>query len=327
MSPLLIALRPLQGITPLFSFNEDPRALCRLKVSTWLISLLTLYSFGAQAETPSSNPPLYERYIWLKHMEETTTLNESDRLSQRIPPPSGATRVDLPPESFGAWLRGLPLASSNTPVYLFNGTLKPNQGVHEAVIKIDVGERDLQQCADAIIRLRAEFLYAQSPRGEISFQYTTGDEIPFKRWARGERPKVEEYKKRGRRRWRVRWRKSRHRGEGYIQFKRYLKNIFTYAGTASLSRELKKRNPREVQVGDLYLQGGFPGHAILVLDLAKHPKYGLIALLGQSYMPAQDPHVLKNLNQPELSPWFVIPTSRDLDTPEWTFQATDLYHF
>ena len=30
-------------------------------------------------------------------------------------------------------------------------------------------------------------------------------------------------------------------------------------------------------------------------------------LLAQSYMPAQSPHILKNLNNPELSPWFKVP--------------------
>jgi hypothetical protein len=40
-------------------------------------------------------------------------------------------------------------------VLLYNGAPKFRQDVHAAVIDIDVGTRDLQQCADATMRLRA----------------------------------------------------------------------------------------------------------------------------------------------------------------------------
>ena len=34
------------------------------------------------------------------------------------------------------------------------------------------------------------------PKVPIAFNYTTGDKIPYQRWRKGDRPKVEEYKKR-----------------------------------------------------------------------------------------------------------------------------------
>src|SRR4051812_36076598 len=90
-------------------------------------------------------------------------------LAARFPPPPGARRVDVAPGSFGEWLRHLPLLAEGAPVHLHDGSLKPRQDVHAAVIDIDVGRRDLQQCADAVMRMRAEYLYAAGRTGEISF--------------------------------------------------------------------------------------------------------------------------------------------------------------
>ena len=269
-------------------------------------------------------------YSWLQNQGKEPKFQ--DRLAQRIPLPPGAQRVAAERHSFGAWLRGLPLLSADSPVKLHNGSLKWTQELHQAVIDIDIGKRDRQQCADAVIRFRAEYLFSRKkenlpPKVPISFNYTTGDKIPYSRWRKGDRPKVEEYKRKGRKRWRVKWsRRSKYDGS-YKQFRRYLDNIFSYAGTASLSKELSRRPVHDIRIGDIYLRGGFPGHAVLVVDLAEHPKYGKIMLLAQSYMPAQSPHILKNLEDRELSPWFKVPRQGQLITPEWTFSATNIYRF
>jgi len=110
--------------------------------------------------------------------------------------------------------------------------------------------------------------------------------------------------------------------------RRYLANLFVYAGSHSLERELSPRPLDEIKIGDVFVQGGFPGHAALVVDLARHEESGeTIFLLAQSYMPAQEMHVLKNPNDAGLSPWYRLPTGSDLVTPEWTFLATHLRSF
>ena len=75
------------------------------------------------------------------------------RLERRIAVPRGYARVPVAKNSFAAWLRGLPLKPGTPPVYLYNGQKKANQGAHCAVVNIDTGKADLQQCADAVIRL------------------------------------------------------------------------------------------------------------------------------------------------------------------------------
>ncbi|WP_445298457.1 DUF4846 domain-containing protein [Lacibacter sp. H375] len=78
-------------------------------------------------------------------------------------------------------------------------------------------------------------------------------------------------------------------------------------------------------MGDVLIKGGSPGHAVIIMDIARHRSSGkIIFLLAQSYMPAQDIRVLQNLNDKRLSPWYREPLSDRIATPEWTFYATQL---
>lgn len=48
--------------------------------------------------------------------------------------------------------------------------------------------------------------------------------------------------------------------------------VFMYAGTASLSKELRTVPYTSLQAGDVFIKGGSPGHAVIVVDVAIHPK-------------------------------------------------------
>ena len=75
-------------------------------------------------------------------------------------------------------------------VMLYNGKEKSNQSAAYAVIDMEIGNRDLQQCADAVMRLRAEFLWKHKRYGEIKFNFTNGFLAGYKKWAEGNRIKV-----------------------------------------------------------------------------------------------------------------------------------------
>jgi len=107
--------------------------------------------------------------------------------------PIGFERRPIPAGSFEDWLRHLPTKKGSPPVHLFDGTLKANQNAHIAVIDIDTGDKDLQQCADAVIRLRAEYLYSLSRYNDIHFDFTSGDKASFRKWINGYRPVVTEF--------------------------------------------------------------------------------------------------------------------------------------
>jgi hypothetical protein len=242
-------------------------------------------------------------------------------IALRFAPPPGFQRVPAPPGSFAAFLRELPLRPEGTPVHLYDGRLKGNQQAHAAVIDIDVGKRDLQQCADAVMRLRAEYLRAAGREDAICFRFTGGPDAPWTAWRAGRRPRVKGDE--------VTWSApgGRPRDGSYTAFRRYLEVVMGYAGTASLAKELAPvPDARRVQAGDVYIKGGFPGHAVLVVDVAEAPDGRRVFLALQSYMPAQDPHVLQAPGSPH-APWYAPPADGGLVTPEWTFAAGALRRF
>ena len=111
-------------------------------------------------------------------------------------------------------------------------------------------------------------------------------------------------------------------------FERWLVRVFADAGSASLQAELRPVDG-DVQPGDVLIQGGYPGHAVLVLDVAVARDGQRWLLLGQSYMPAQEFHVLRNPSSS--SPWYdaaALRSATGLKTPEWRpFVAHDVRRF
>jgi hypothetical protein len=238
-------------------------------------------------------------------------------VASRIAPPEGFTRRSAAPGTFAAWLRALPLRPGRPEVRLFDGRRKGNQEAHFAVLAIDVGRRDLQQCADAAIRLRAEYLLSAGRERDLCFRFTSGDAAEWTRWKAGARPKV------GRE---VTWEDDAARADNsYAGFRRWLDTVFTYAGTASLARDLPRVSWREVEAGDVFVEGGFPGHAVIVVDVAEREGERR-ALLAQSFMPAQDLHLLRRPAEAG-DPWFPIDGKGSLVTPEWTFAWSELRRF
>lgn len=282
----------------------------------------------SQAQTASNSPavndnankksvaPIFtNKYAWLNNTDDIQALSE------RIAVPQGYERIHGSEGSFSQWLQNLPLKKGKPDVLLYNGQTKGNQTAHVAVVKIDVGNTDLQQCADAVMRLRAEYLWAAKQYNDIHFRFTSGQDALYSQWQKGYRPSIAGSS--------VLWNKTNAVDNSYLSFRKYLNQIFTYCGTSSLSKEMKPvANINDIQAGDVFIKGGFPGHAVIVLDIAKHTKTGeKIFLLAQSYMPAQEIHLLRNPNNDDLSPWYQTNFGEQLHTPEWTFTNTQLKRF
>lgn len=271
--------------------------------------------FACMLTATFSSALFARQYHWL------TKYDTSNALNRRISAPPGFQRVETSPGSFGEWLQRLPLKPGKPDVFLYNGIEKRNQTAHFAVVDMDVGKSDLQQCADAVIRLRAEFLYSQHRYRDIEFDFTSGDAVHFNSWIQGYRPIVKNNT--------VVWVNSGDKGASYNNFRRYLTQIFIYAGSASLAKQLHPvKNIADMQIGDVFIQGGFPGHAVIVADMAVQPDSGKkVFLLAQSFMPAQDVHILVNPNDAALSPWYSLDFGEILITPEWRFNKSDLMRF
>jgi hypothetical protein len=290
-----------------------------------LLLLIPFFVFcGGKVETAVTETPPGQDSTMLsrekkfgKHFKWKENYDPSTSILYRISPPKGFKRVSDSGNVYGAWLRRLPLKPAGTAVKLYNGEEKGNQSVHVAVIDIDCGTKDLQQCADAVMRLRAEFLYGNEKAEQIRFNYTNGTTVPYAKWKQGFRPVVKGNK--------VSLVKTASTQDDYKSFKSYLWNIFNYAGSKSLSLEMKKVNVfSEIKAGDVLIVGGFPGHAMTVMDVAVNDKGKKVFLLSQSYMPAQDIHIVKNPGNSALSPWYELPADGVIETPEWTFKTEHL---
>jgi hypothetical protein len=250
-----------------------------------LFPLVVIILAGCNQEnSPASQPVDHRTSI---HVEMPKKVGD-------IKLPEGYTRISTAPNSFTFWLRNLAFKTDKT-VYLFNGEKKRNQSAQFAVIDMSRSKTDLQQCADVVMRLRAEYLFANKKYDSIRF-------MDFNR------------------KW-YNW----PGGTDRVKFDNYLQHVFGWCGSASLEKQLRSvENISEIQPGDVLIKGGFPGHAVIVADMAINKKGEKIFMLIQGYQPAQDIHLLVNPTDPVLSPWYKIPAGEDIFTPEWTFTRHQL---
>lgn len=254
-------------------------------------------------------------------VKEVSLLNvQGSTITERFEVPESFTRLEVKEGSFGEYLRNLTLKPHGSKVYYYNGEPKPHN-IYEAVIDMDIGKKNLQQCADAVIRLRAEYLYKHKKYGEIHINFTNGFKADFGKWIKGYRIIVKRND--------VSWKKLYEPSSDYKVFRQYLEKVFIYAGTLSLAKELKHVDLTDMRIGDVFIQGGSPGHCVIVVDMAINDKTGeKLFMLAQSYMPAQDIHILKNQNNNIISPWYSLQDIKDdLVTPQWTFKDNDLKRF
>ena len=55
---------------------------------------------------------------------------------------------------------------------------------------------------------------------------------------------------------------------------------------------MKKADIKDIEIGDVFIQGGSPGHAVIIVDTAVNKKTGeRIMMLVQSYMPVSYTHL------------------------------------
>lgn len=243
-------------------------------------------SASSEPATAASAPP-EQAYAWLRS-EAGKALAIDGTLESRIKPPPGYTRVRLEAGSFGAWLRSLPMAPASTPVTRFDGSpAHPADDDYVAgVIAIDLGSVDLQQSADVLIRLHAEWLWSLGKKDEISYPGGPKLLMPLSRWEKGQRVIAQGAN--------VFWAVQTKPTEAdYAEFRKYLDAVFTWANSASLARRTERVPAEALQPGDFFLHTKPPGHVAIVLDIAEKPSGERLALLGQALSPTESVHVIR----------------------------------
>lgn len=289
---------------------------------------------GCTSRTTSNETTVNDTIATAANEQTIEVINSDPKTIGEIPLPDGFERVPIEDTtSFAYFLRNLPLKPLGTPVYTYDGNVAWTTDCTYAVIDAyKPSNEDIQQCADAIIRLRAEWLWKNKRYNEIAFHFTNGWLCEYAKWADGYRVSVEGNS--------TSWHKAAAEDLSYENFQKYLRTVFYYAGTLSLEKELEPTTVHAIQIGDVFIKGGSPGHAIIVVDLANYvgdPNSGLrndkCFLAAESYMPAQDIHILTNttMYREDMSPWhLMLSVCRSGDGyrfPSYTFTPREIKRF
>ena len=282
-----------------------------------LFGLLTTFcSCETSSTVPDDSENSFQKDVLeedtTEKMEKTIIVSEEDIFMLRFRTPEGYQRMSVEEGSFAEFLRNYPLKKAESPVLLYDGREKGNQRAHAAVLQLPIENEDLQQCADSVMRIYAEYLWDTKQYDKIMFHLSDGFEASYVRWREGYRIGFENDK--------PYWYKKAGYDDSYETFVKYMRIVFAYAGTASMEAfETMETTMAELKTGDVFIKGGSPGHVVMVMDICENADGKKAFLLAQGYMPAQEFHVLKNPLHSD-DPWYYEEElTYPLRTPEYTF--------
>ncbi len=241
---------------------------------------------------------------------------EGMTLETRFGVPDGYERVQAEEGSLQQFLRNYPMKKYGSPVLLYNGKKKYSQNHHASVFQLPIENEDLQQCADSVMRVYAEYFWNTGQHERIGFHFVNGFYAEYAKWRQGYRIQVNGNE--------VSWSASASYDDSYESFQKYLRMVFSYAGTLSMAAESEAVSLSEIRCGDVFLKGGSPGHAVMLADICENAQGRKAFLLAQGYMPAQEFHILINPRH-ENDPWYYEEeVSYPFFTPEYTFDEGSL---
>lgn len=215
----------------------------------------------------------------------------------RYEPPKGYERVEVEKNSFGEYIRNKKLKPYGSKAKYYNGKQKDNKGIYDSVFDYDIGKHDLHHAADAIMFLRAEYLYQNGMFSDISYSFANGFKAEYSNWAAGYRIRVRDNL--------ASWHKSKDIDNSYENFMKYMNMIFAYCTTITMEKDMNRVHIYEMQIGDVFLVPGNPGSAAVVIDMAINSVNGdKIFMVAQAGSPAQQMQIISNSSDKAISPWF-----------------------
>ncbi len=246
-------------------------------------------------------------------------VQSQNNIETKFIPPAGFDRVYN--DSYSKFLRHQPLKQKNIVKY-HNGQVRFNEAneIFAAVFDYDIGRLDLHQCADAAIYLRAKYNYTVGYLDKLAYTFTSGSITTYKDYLAGatyravnngaDTEKVY----------------NNPREHNFKTFRRWLDLVWNYAGTWSVENyDTDFVDIQDIKPGDIFIQGGFPGHAVTVVDVAVNVNNEKVYMLAQSFMPAQEQHIL--INPKNNTVWYKLDKSDTNNTPEFTFESNQLKRF
>ncbi|WP_400076889.1 DUF4846 domain-containing protein [Winogradskyella sp. R77965] len=252
---------------------------------------------------------------------ETPSLINKDSLTiqTRVNVPIGYKRVDYVKGSFEDYLRNYKLKLFGSKIINYDDSEYYWQGGHIGILDIPVPKNGLQQCADALIRVRSEYLWDKNRKDEIGFKFTSGHYCSWTKYAEGYRPKIQGNK--------VTFHKTASANRSKENFYKFLNLIYIYSGTLSLYNELESVKAKDLKIGDMLIKGGSPGHIVIICDEVINEKGDQLFLLFQGNTPAQSVHLVKNLEDVSISPWYQLKDEAVIPVSNYTFSSSKFVRF
>lgn len=269
-------------------------------LTTIQISISLIVLFFACGHTSDQKEDHLKKQVDAAPNQKILIDEDGKTIMTRFETPEGFNRSSSTINSWAHYLQNLPLKPHGTKVLHFDGTLKANTAAYCAVVDLPIYGNKNHQCADAIMRLRAAYLFEQNRFSEIEFLFVNGTNFRYDNYLAGKTPTQANL-----------W--------------SYLEKVFAYASTLSLDKQLKAKEAKDLQIGDVFIKGGSPGHAVVVVDKCTDQNGAVKFMLAQSYMPAQDIQIL--VGDDGNSPWYDLNFGDYLYSAEYTFAKNQLKQF
>lgn len=188
-----------------------------------------------------------------------------------------------------------------------------------AVFTLPIENRDLQQCADSVMRMYGEYYYSRGEFNKIKFPMGGGFVGDFEKWCQGYRISLSND--------RLYWKEDAQCNSSYESFVEFMKLVFAYSGTLNMDEASERIELQDAVIGDIFIKGGSPGHVVMIVDMCENKSGEKAFLLGQGYMPAQEFHVIKNPRH-DSDPWYYeSEITYPFETAEYTFPENSLKSF
>lgn len=240
-------------------------------------------------------------------------INKSgNTISTRFKVPEGYERVKTEEGSFEYYLQNLPLKKYGSKAYHYNGKINRNAPVY-GVFDNEITPKNLEQCADAVMRLWAEYLYYRGEYDRIKFNFVNGFECDYVSYAEGNRLHVDDkicY-----------WYKDAEEDYSYETFRRYMDLVHNYANTTSLQKQAEPVSYEDIRIGDIFVMTASQmnkslGHAVIVVDMCVNKETGeKLLLIAESTTPASETYVVTDR---EGNVWIRLDEFGALHTSTWS---------
>ncbi|MBD5269834.1 MAG: DUF4846 domain-containing protein [Bacteroides sp.] len=218
--------------------------------------------------------------------DNKSDFSDSQTVRTRYHLPAGFYRTTPSRGSWEEFLQNLPLTGKDAAPFVFNGVQREQQG-YTSVADVDTDSLDLHHSVNAVVRLRAEYLFDSGQYDKIHFTLNNNSRCDFLKWAQ-EFQASDNEKKAGSND------SSKENGFSHGVFLTYLRFILAHIDQKSFLSDMEEISEENFGIGTVIIDSKPPYACAIVVDYIKAgvDKNGLndsdAVLLAQGGILSQD---------------------------------------